>query len=416
MKILIPVFVGAIIGYCTNWLAIKMLFKPLEEKKILGIKIPFTPGLIPKERYRIAKSVGEVVGENLLSREKIAGILSSEATRLKINKLFLRKIEENKNNNRTLNSIIGGIDEKKIAERKRRLSGFICEYLLRTVKDYNLKESVIRTIDYDLIIEELVGKIESNEKTIGQVIPEDVNKKIPVLVEENREFIIGAFRELLEAEDTSSKIRVEIESFLDNSLGKMVTMFIGIDTITEKVLNGINKYLYSKKGEDNIIELTNSIIGKAMDLDFKSLSILVEPINTKEVEEVANDYLIKKIDILINSHPFKEILMDNIERSIENILDMETSQIIGYIDLENLEDNVRDLYEVSSSSIETLILELVNLFDVSKIVEDEINSFEIEYTEKLILDIADRELRAITRLGALLGALLGLLSPILQNI
>ena len=235
-------------------------------------------------------------------------------------------------------------------------------------------------------------------------------------MEENREFIIGAFRELLEAEDTSSKIRVEIESFLDNSLGKMVTMFIGIDTITEKVLNGINKYLYSKKGEDNIIELTNSIIGKAMDLDFKSLSILVEPINTKEVEEDANDYLIKKIDILINSHPFKEILMDNIERSIENILDMETSQIIGYIDLENLEDNVRDLYEVSSSSIETLILELVNLFDVSKIVEDEINSFEIEYTEKLILDIADRELRAITRLGALLGALLGLLSPILQNI
>ena len=43
MKIIIPVFVGAIIGYITNWLAIKMLFRPHGEKKIFGIKLPFTP-------------------------------------------------------------------------------------------------------------------------------------------------------------------------------------------------------------------------------------------------------------------------------------------------------------------------------------------------------------------------------------
>ena len=50
MKLIIPIIVGAIIGYFTNWLAIKMLFRPHYEKKIFGIKIPFTPGLIPKEK------------------------------------------------------------------------------------------------------------------------------------------------------------------------------------------------------------------------------------------------------------------------------------------------------------------------------------------------------------------------------
>ena len=59
---------------------------------------------------------------------------------------------------------------------------------------------------------------------------------------------------------------------------------------------------------------------------------------------------------------------------------------------------------------------IIEMLNVSKIVEDKINSFEIDYTEKLILDIASKELNQITRLGALLGGVLGLLSPLLQYI
>ena len=66
MKIIIPIIVGSAIGYLTNWLAIRMLFRPLEEKRIFGFKIPFTPGLIPKERRRIASNIGEAVGKHLL--------------------------------------------------------------------------------------------------------------------------------------------------------------------------------------------------------------------------------------------------------------------------------------------------------------------------------------------------------------
>ena len=44
---------GGIIGYFTNWLAIKMLFRPHKKLYIGNLPIPFTPGLIPKERTRI---------------------------------------------------------------------------------------------------------------------------------------------------------------------------------------------------------------------------------------------------------------------------------------------------------------------------------------------------------------------------
>nr|WP_235700123.1 DUF445 family protein [Clostridium senegalense] len=60
--------------------------------------------------------------------------------------------------------------------------------------------------------------------------------------------------------------------------------------------------------------------------------------------------------------------------------------------------------------------QLVDSFNVSRIIEDKINSFEVEFAEKLILEIASKELRAITWLGGLLGGIMGLLSPILGTI
>ena len=66
---LIPPLVGAVIGYVTNWLAIKMLFRPLSEKRFLGRRLPFTPGLLPRERERLARSVGETVAAELLTSE-----------------------------------------------------------------------------------------------------------------------------------------------------------------------------------------------------------------------------------------------------------------------------------------------------------------------------------------------------------
>lgn len=71
LKLLAAPVIGAIIGYCTNWLAVKMLFRPREEKYILGFKVPFTPGVIPKGKKRLAAAVCKVVNEQLLTKEAV---------------------------------------------------------------------------------------------------------------------------------------------------------------------------------------------------------------------------------------------------------------------------------------------------------------------------------------------------------
>jgi len=70
--------VGAVIGYITNDIAIRMLFRPRRALYLRGRRVPFTPGLIPKERARLAASVGDVVGRELLGGPVLEKALLSE--------------------------------------------------------------------------------------------------------------------------------------------------------------------------------------------------------------------------------------------------------------------------------------------------------------------------------------------------
>ena len=70
--------VGGIIGYVTNDIAIRMLFRPHTAKHIMGWRVPFTPGIIPKEKGRIAEAVGTVISDNLMSQEVLEKYLLSD--------------------------------------------------------------------------------------------------------------------------------------------------------------------------------------------------------------------------------------------------------------------------------------------------------------------------------------------------
>ncbi|MHC5068531.1 MAG: DUF445 domain-containing protein [Planctomycetota bacterium] len=61
--VMLPV-VGAVIGYATNWVAIKMLFHP--RRKRCGLQ-----GLLPRRQAELARSIGRVVGDDLLSLEHL---------------------------------------------------------------------------------------------------------------------------------------------------------------------------------------------------------------------------------------------------------------------------------------------------------------------------------------------------------
>lgn len=75
---IIAPLLGGVIGYITNDIAIRMLFRPHIAKYVFGIHIPFTPGIIPKEKKRIAEAIGGVISENLMNKEVLEKYLLSE--------------------------------------------------------------------------------------------------------------------------------------------------------------------------------------------------------------------------------------------------------------------------------------------------------------------------------------------------
>ena len=79
-----PLILGAVIGYVTNRIAIQMLFRPRTEKRILGFHVPFTPGIIPKNRNELAESIARAVAGELISPEAVGARLNSPELRVSL--------------------------------------------------------------------------------------------------------------------------------------------------------------------------------------------------------------------------------------------------------------------------------------------------------------------------------------------
>jgi uncharacterized membrane protein YheB (UPF0754 family) len=87
--IIFPV-VAALIGWVTNYIAIKMLFRPRNKINFLGITIW---GLVPKRQLQIADSIAETIEKELLSHQDIANALKDPEIEQKINQKLLVSID-----------------------------------------------------------------------------------------------------------------------------------------------------------------------------------------------------------------------------------------------------------------------------------------------------------------------------------
>ena len=107
LSYIIAPLLGGVIGYITNDIAIRMLFRPHTAKYIFGIHIPFTPGIIPKEKGRIAEAVGGVISENLMNKEVLEKYLLSEDMVGKVRSAVEEFIATQQRNGETVSQFLG---------------------------------------------------------------------------------------------------------------------------------------------------------------------------------------------------------------------------------------------------------------------------------------------------------------------
>lgn len=100
IAVVLLVLIGGVIGWVTNVLAIKLMFRPINPIKIPIINFEIV-GLIPKRKDEIARNIGEVIAKELLSIDDIIDsaitgedkLAFSQAVKNKIRKILTEKMD-----------------------------------------------------------------------------------------------------------------------------------------------------------------------------------------------------------------------------------------------------------------------------------------------------------------------------------
>ena len=134
-RIFIPPLVGAIIGYITNDIAIKMLFHPRHPIYIGKWKLPFTPGLIPQEKHRVARSIGNVVSNQLLNSDTLINVLTSDEIVGKLRSAMMGAIDHNRGNEQTVRQVLlqvapEDVVDNSVSDLKANISALLYDKLV----------------------------------------------------------------------------------------------------------------------------------------------------------------------------------------------------------------------------------------------------------------------------------------------
>ena len=497
MKIyIIGALIGAVIGYITNWLAIKMLFRPREAKYIFGMKLPFTPGLIPKEKSRIANKVGETVGTHLLNSDSLSKALKDDKIKAKFNEVAKEKINQVINSNSTLEeslkntlgenyyalkgnminniakTILESIQEE---EFKNKLKFYIVdsikerlnknpEKIIDFINSNKFREVIINTLEEektrDIIGKALLKEVKTLGKedlTIEEVIPENIKPYIEEYVKSQKDTLVDIIKNLLRDDEVSYKIK----SAINDNIPSIVSMFLSEDVIYGKLVSLVDKSLSEEENKEYICDAALAFVHESMK---KKVSDVINNVGEEKLEVISDalgdkiskklnteeniDSIISKLNCKISSfnsyeeiikvlfNDYENILIDNIDSMISQIvnnnqLSGEISKIIEKVfdkflqnslndicyNKQNLENSIMSILDnLYNDFVENKSAKVLEIVDISSIVEEQINAFEVDYAEEIIIGIANKELKAITWLGALLGGILGILSPLLSTI
>lgn len=278
LKILIPPVIGGVIGYITNDIAIKMLFHPRKAVYIGKWKLPFTPGLIPKEKDRIAKSLGNVISEQLLNNETMTNALASEEMLQKLRSGIENFIEKNKSNTSTVEAV---------------LSKLVPDELLQSAME-GLKNSAVN------LIYNKISSVDMSEKVSINVL-EKLKEKLSMSK-------LGFFAAMINDDmmvGIAQNISEMLNQYIKENGESLIEEFLG--TELDKIKNEpINEIII--KYEEKLPKLIDFIVEEYRSLIERNLTGILKGIDlAKIVEEKISQFSMEQFEELIFSIMKKEL-------------------------------------------------------------------------------------------------------------
>ncbi|QLE40700.1 DUF445 family protein [Nostoc sp. C052] len=390
-----PPVLGGIIGYFTNDIAIKMLFRPYRAIYIAGRRVPFTPGLIPRNQERLAKNISNTIMGSLLTPQELQNLarrlLQTERVQAAILWLLQLAIEQIKTDkNQKSAKIVAGILRDLLGESLPRL-------LKVLARREDFLEAQINQIFDQILLEFQLSEEQATRLAdwlLQVVLPPDMLRQaiVDFLTDRTIQIIDEGFRE-----KTSGTYWVVANLFgLRNTLTRLRTFCLDEKEATNTRLQELIQDLQMR---DRIRKL------------LQNLSLQNLPMGTvrqlrKTTRESVRHYLQN------SGSDFLQGLTDSVDwENIAVVLlnRLSTSPVVS-TSLEVMSQELALILDkYLEKDLEAIVTQVIPILSIDEVIVDRVKSTSPADLEAAIEGIVKNELQAIVTLGGVLGFVIGLL-------
>ncbi|MEM7061785.1 MAG: DUF445 family protein [Cyanobacteria bacterium P01_B01_bin.77] len=395
LLLIVPPIAGGIIGYFTNDLAIKMLFRPYRPIHIFGQQIPFTPGLIPSNQSRLAKRIADTIMGSLLTPEELQRLakrlLQTERMQAAIRWLLDLALTQTQTTNQDKTALILG----------NILQDMLGQSLPKMLKVWARDENFLAD-QIDHIFDQVLLEFRLNEGQASQIakwvrqgiLPPDRLRRLIIdfLTDRNIKVIDETLRE-----KTSGTYWVVANIFgVRNALTRLRTYCLDEPT---KCNNRIGELITALRVENRFQEW------------LQNFSLQELPISTVQqlrmtLRQTIRTYLqtdgvplLRGLSDSINWHKLAQRLLKRLQSSAVVVDSLDTASHELALVLERyLEED-----------LENIVAKAIPILDIDQVIMERVNATSPRNLEMAIQGIVRNELQAIVNLGGILGFTIGLM-------
>ena len=378
-KIIYILSISALVGYWTNYFAIKMLFRP-KEKTILGFQ-----GVVPANKNRIALDLGRVVKEKFFHTEDIINYIEEKEL---IKKFFGKTkdiVDEKLKDREVKKQIIVWVNEKFNAYSPK-----LYIYLAER-SEFLIKRYFSRSFSPEKVIRFLTDYLETNIEN-GNINLDKLTDAVVNFVKRNIPQIADYLYKVLEKE-------IEESSFIKKIVLKVGTFIFDVNpaTVKDKVKKAVHDKEFREKVYKIVVQMTSDLRDYVKREEVSNE--LTKHIKTFQefISTTARDSLVPALLSKINEFLSRDESWEKIESIFDSIIDFSS----------------RELEKVTTSKefsefVKTKIPDLLEKFDVESLIVERAQKFDTEQVEDVILRVTGDQLSYIEILGGIIGAVAGI--------
>lgn len=431
--------VASLVGYSTNWIAIRMLFRPLEKKELFGFRVPFTPGLIPKRKSDIAENIGRAVGEHLLTPEALEARLESPEVQLELKEglksWITSSLEKERGSIREMvpesaESDLEALTESFVRELQvglenlvigEQLDDLLRELIETGVEDFSEKElgELVERLSYEEItlkLEKILSGLADNDDmeanlrkfwenkiievkehggSVAEYLGEELTGLIVRQVETNLPFLLKKGAELLDRPELRSRIKELVVDLLDEKihgefeddsvwdqikLGFLETLVLPRDKLRAKVEEIIEEGLPRLKELMEQKELRREMTDSAVDSLKKILEKDLSELGwTETVGEKLTEILTDLSVTVVKNERVQSLVLEGLVLVLKN---SEHKKVGDLVELDREDEKEALIRVISDYVIESLRSESVRK-KVLSVVEGKIRDLQRKKLGKL---------------------------------